>query len=349
MQPRPSSAAGGPDRSDPAVRDIVSAWRSLTGSARTMLAVSGGADSSALALALRTASTDLVVAHVVHDLRSSEEAQADRNCALELARRLDLPFCEDTVAVRDAPGNTEANARRARYDALARLAEQHACHCVATAHHADDALETTLMNLLRGASLRGLAGIPAVRRMGQSKVLLVRPMLGVAGADCRRMCADAGWAWREDRTNTDTRRLRAALRHAVIPLLVALRPGAAQRVARASQVLHDAAGLVEDAAAEVWAAAGKVEPAHGDVRSAWWAREDLRTYRAVVLGETLRHAIVRMAGGRGLDRAGAREIDRVVQAIRDDSTEHRRFEWTSLLVLVDAHTVSLVRKEDDGR
>src|SRR5690606_1936128 len=151
---------------------------------------------------------------------------------------------------------------------------------IATGHHADDALETTLMSLLRGASLRGLAGIPDCRRIAGTQALLIRPMLGVSHDDCRRSCAEAGRASREDLTNTDTRRLRAALRHAVIPLLVALRPGAAQRVARASQTLHDAAGLVEDAAAELWAMAGTetapaaANGANGAITRAWWGRQE---------------------------------------------------------------------------
>lgn len=335
----------GPLRADPAVREIVRSWRSLTGAARTMVALSAGADSSALALALATASSDLVIAHIVHDMRPPEETGADRDAALALAERLGLPFVEDAIAVREATGNEEDNARKARYTALAKLAAAHNCRYIATGHHADDALETTLMSLLRGASLRGLAGIPDCRRIAGTQALLIRPMLGISHDDCRRICAESGWAWREDRTNTDTRRLRAALRHAVIPLLVALRPGAAQRVARASQTLHDAAGLVEDAAAELWALAGTETGPDGAITRAWWGRAEMGARRAVVIGETLRHAIRRMAEGEGLDRAGARELDRVTRAIRDSSTEPRRFEWQRLIVLVDAHTVSIVRKE----
>ncbi len=360
-------------KADPAAREIVRAWRNLTTGARTLVAVSAGADSSALALALRSATSDLVIAHIVHDMRTGPEALADRDATHALADRLGLPFVEGAIATRDDPGNDEDNARRARYRALADLAAAADCRYIATGHHADDALETTLMCLLRGASLRGLAGIPACRRVAGTEALLVRPMLGVAHDDCRRLCAESGWAWREDRTNTDTRRLRAALRHAVIPLLVALRPGAAQRVARASQVLHDAAALVEDAAAEIWAAAGTEtgpetetapETSHDSagatadtadspdaptITRAWWSRADLRTRRAVVLGELLRHATRRMSGAEGIDRLGARELDTVARAIRDSSTEPRRYEWARLIVLVDAHTVSIVRKETDAQ
>jgi tRNA(Ile)-lysidine synthetase-like protein len=347
-----ASSAGGlplrPPKSDPAVREIVRSWRSLTGGARTLVALSAGADSSALALALATATGDLVIAHIVHDLRPPQETGADRDAARALADRLGLPFVEDAIGVSESTGNEEDNARKARYTALATLAAAHDCRFIAAGHHADDALETTLMSLLRGASLRGLAGIPDCRRIAGTQALLVRPMLGVSHDDCRRICAECGWAWREDLTNTDTRRLRAALRHAVIPLLVALRPGAAQRVARASQTLHDAAGLVEDAAAELWALAGTETTPDGAITRAWWARPEMGAGRAVVLGETLRHAIRRMAGGEGLDRVGARELDRVARAIRDSSTEPRRYEWATLIVLVDAHTVSLVRKEADG-
>src|SRR5262249_13089156 len=152
-----------PRRTDPTVRAITRSWRSLTGGTsrghdrarRTLIACSGGGDSCGLALALAAAISNpadlLVIAHLVHDMRPESEPLAHRDAPRDLASALGLPFVERSIRVKTAGGNAEAVARRLRYQALAQLASEHGCPFIATAHHAQDQLETMLMALIRGS------------------------------------------------------------------------------------------------------------------------------------------------------------------------------------------------------
>lgn len=304
-----------PNARHPVVRRVRAAWRDLTGGApvrdaerRTLIACSGGADSSALALALAPVRAGLVVAHVVHDLRPEPEALADRDAARDLADRLELDFVEARVRVGDRPGNAEGNARRARYEVLDELARAHGCPFIASAHHADDQLETVVMRLVRGAGPRGLAGIMPTRRLAHATV--VRPMLAVTRDECRALCESCGWRWREDATNADTDRTRAAIRAAVVPELKRLAPGVERRVGRAGTLLRDAGDLIEREARAL-AATGRV----GD--GSWrWARVDLARAPETVVGEMLR-AIGSGDARRDADRLGHAKIAPAVRAIRE--------------------------------
>lgn len=279
----------------------------------TVVACSGGADSTALAIALRTATDRLVLAHVLHGMRGRDEEEADRDAARALAARLGVAFAEDRV--RAAVGeNVEASLRRSRYAALRQIASAAGGALVATGHHADDQFESMVLAMVRGAGPRGMSGAAARRRLGEG-VWLVRPMLGVSRAEARALCEAEGAAWREDATNADVTRARARVRHGAMVDLEALRPGASKRAARSAAMLRDAAGLIEDRARAVF----------GDVRV--WDRGSLRAERAVVVGAGLRRAAIRLAGGVGADRLGERVVGPVVRAARDDRHDPRRFVW----------------------
>lgn len=300
-----------------------------------MIGCSGGADSSALVLTLASASRGLVVGHVLHDLRPREQAEADCRAAQELAARMGLPFVRAEVAVRAGRGNMEARARGARYAALDRMAREAGCPYVAVGHHRDDQAETLVMALLRGAGAHGLAGVAESRALAHST--LVRPMLGVSREDCRRVCQEAGWAWREDLTNADSSLLRAAVRHRLLPEAERLRPGAAGRMARTSGLLRDAAMLVQERAEGVWAGGSVRLGAHRGE----WDREQLSKERPVVVGELLRTAARRLGNGRGLDRLGSRGLETVVRAIADAERRPREFVVGGVRVTVRARVVEL--------
>lgn len=356
-------------RSDPVVRRIAGAWRRLTGGRtvrdahrRTLVACSGGADSSALVLALAAAggaAGAVVVGHVRHDLRSAEEADRDLEAARTLAGALGLEFASTRVNVLALPGNAEDNARRARYDALAEMARAHGCGHVATGHHADDQLESVVMALMRGAGPSGLGGMAERRvlRTGGSMgsvadgepasagvVVLVRPMLGVTRREARDLCRRCGWEWREDRTNEDEGRLRAAVRRRVGPVLEEIRPGTALRVSRSAALVREAAGLVRRRALRLVEAGGSAGAGPGPAgggRMLRWARGTLARQPAVVVGEALRLGAGRLRAGRGLDRLTRAAVDPVVRAVRDGSTEPREFRWASVRVRVTAREVTM--------
>lgn len=242
-----------------------------------------------------------------------------------------MTFVEASVTTKAAKGNREAVARRMRYAALVRLANEHACEVIATAHQADDQLETVLMRLMRGAGMRGMGGIAPSRAMG--KVEVVRPMLGVTRADAVRVCALAGWTWREDATNADTRMLRAMIRRDVVPILRARCPSLARRAMEFGRMAREASSMVQDRAAEV------LRAAHEDGERLTWDRQMLRGERMIVLGEVLRLVQGRWRGDGGRDRWRTASVERVHAAITDDGEHRRVFRMAGIEVVVDARRV----------
>ena len=187
---------------------------------RVGIAVSGGADSVALLRLLEMLRSPLgisvVALHFHHGLRGVE-ADADQKFVADLARDLGLEFLagsEDVQAWASAHRrNLEDAGRHLRYAFFQRCVDQGRATRVAVAHTADDQAETVLAHLLRGTGLSGLAGIYPVRDQ------IIRPLLGARREDLRTWLVSLGQSWREDSTNTDTRRLRARLRIELLPLL----------------------------------------------------------------------------------------------------------------------------------
>lgn len=188
--------------------------------APAVVAVSGGADSTALLLglvALAPPPARLVVAHAEHDLR--ETASIDRQFVATLAARLGLPFAWRRLAVRaatdEAGEGIEALARRLRYRFLAEVAGEHGARHVLVAHTAEDQAETILHRILRGTGPAGLAGMAAARELCAG-VGLLRPLLAVGRSDVREFLAAEAEAWREDESNADVRFARNFLRHEIL-------------------------------------------------------------------------------------------------------------------------------------
>lgn len=204
--------------------ETIRARRLLVSGDRVLLAVSGGADSLALAHLLSslapTLRLRLTIAHVDHRLRP--DSDADARFVEQVAQRLGVPA---RIAVRDVPAlaasahaaSLEDLARQARYEALADLARQTASARVAIAHTADDQAETVLIRLLRGAGPTGLAGIPIARPLGDAVV--IRPLLTTWRAEIIDYLRRHDLTAREDATNRDQRFVRNRIRHGLLPLL----------------------------------------------------------------------------------------------------------------------------------
>ncbi len=361
-------------RRDPAARRVITAWRRLTTADRsrragpgrdTLVACSGGADSSALVLALAAAvfgakgePARIVVAHVMHDLRSPQEAGADRDSTRRLAELVGAKFVEAGVRVKAKGGNLEAAARKARYAALVKLAKREGLPFIATAHHADDQLETMLMALMRGAGPRGLAGVAVSKHMEGRwvprtlcGVRIVRPMIeaGVERADTERICRVAGWKWAVDATNADETRLRAAVRRRIVPVIKSLRPDATQRACVTAAIMADAELMISARAESLMA---MLETDEGGVLV--WERDRLRREPKAALGALIGLAASDLGSrkaGRKEQLPGARTprpdalsyhaVMPAIRAIRDDSTEPRRFEVGGIRIEVLAQAVSI--------
>ncbi len=180
---------------------------------RLAVAVSGGLDSMVLLHVLVEVGQPIAVLTVDHGLRDG--SAGDAAFVLAQAARLGVPA--EALEVKVAAGNVQAQARQARYRALADAAQRLECRAVATAHTATDQAETVLMALMRGAGLRGLAGMPERRPLGA--VALVRPMLRLSRAEVERAARAGAWSWREEASNATGDYLRNRLRHNVFPEL----------------------------------------------------------------------------------------------------------------------------------
>jgi tRNA(Ile)-lysidine synthase len=162
-------------------------------------AVSGGADSLALLVLATAAGLDVTAVHVDHGLRPGSGADAEAVAAAAAAAG--AGFRAETVQVGPGP-NLEARARSARYGVLP--------PGTLVGHTADDRAETVLLNLLRGAGLRGAAAMPPDRR---------RPLLGLRRSDTLEVCRLAGLTPVVDESNSDPAIRRNRVRHEAIPLL----------------------------------------------------------------------------------------------------------------------------------
>lgn len=251
------------------VRNLLTEWRrlELPFSDKTIIvAVSGGADSVSLALALHNLKThqklnlNFVIAHFNHDLRGIE-SQKDAEFVKDLAEKLEFK-CEiqnSKFKIQDLSGNLEQNARNARYEFLAQVSEKYNSSLVLTAHTQNDQAETFLLNLIRGSGLDGLAGIKPIRpfervkgRKGEREkeentptpqhpitpTFLVRPLLNWAKReDTENFCNVNDIEFRQDAMNDDLKYSRVRLRKEIIPLLKKINPKIIETLSNTANLL----------------------------------------------------------------------------------------------------------------
>jgi tRNA(Ile)-lysidine synthase len=210
---------------------------------RLVVGVSGGVDSACLLCALAELSDRPVRAvHVDHGLQAASVAL--RTSSSALCERLGIPLTVIEVTVDQDGASLEAAARDARYRAFAlNLAPG---ECLLTAHHAEDQAETVLLQLLRGAGIKGLSAMPVLRRLAEGWHL--RPLLRIARRDLAAYAEAHGVQAHEDPMNRDLRFDRAFLRAEIWPTLIERWPGAAAALGRAARHAADAQCLLERAA-----------------------------------------------------------------------------------------------------
>ena len=213
-------------------------------------AVSGGADSLALADALQRCGYRFTVCHIEHGIRGKESLE-DASYVEEFCRKRGIAFCCKRV---DAQGlrkteklSLEDAARRLRYRALFECAKATGADYILTAHQKNDQAETFLLRLLRGSGTRGLGSI----RFQREKVL--RPLLSLSATELRQYCNERKIAWREDATNEDLHYARNRIRKVLLPLLEnSFSPSVTDILSRTAEHLQiDGAYLEELADAEL--------------------------------------------------------------------------------------------------
>jgi len=321
---------------DPAVVDTVRRTilrhAMLAGGERVLVALSGGADSSALLAVLVALAPefrlDVHALHVDHRLRP--DSACDAEAARALGRRLGVPV--DVVAVDvERGGSLEDAARRARLAALESHAARLGAHRIALGHTADDQAETVVMRLLEGSGIRGLAGIPPVRGR------LIRPLIAARRRDLAAMLESAGIPWVEDPTNRDRRFLRNRVRHDVLPALAGVHGGdAVPALARVAERARETVAALERVAAMELERLG-VEDADGALTL---PRAALAALPGAVAAEALRQAAARL-GSRSPLRAWAhRGLARVLA----EPPPRRAFRLGGVAVEVSGPSVRVARR-----
>ena len=205
--------------------------------------LSGGADSVCLLLAMKQLSEQLGITvealHVNHCLRGDEGDRDEAFCR-KLCEDNDIPFkafsCNVKAYAADHSLSDEEAARKLRYNIFA---ENSASKLMATAHNADDNLETMILNLARGSALKGLCGIPPVRGN------IIRPLLCVSRAEIEAFLAGLGQDFVTDSTNLSDDYTRNKIRHKIVPLLKELNPSVTATAVRSAAALREENALIE--------------------------------------------------------------------------------------------------------
>ena len=211
-----------------------------------LLAVSGGADSMALAWAaefvlprLGYSCGALIIDHGLQE-DSAEIAETAKTRLEELG--LSARVIRVTVG---QEGGVEHAARTARYDALTDAGQDSGAHAVLLGHTMDDQAETVLLGLARGSGPSSISG------MAENSSLWWRPFLGLRRQQTRQVCVDAGIDWWDDPHNTDQRFLRPRVRHRVLEVMESeLGPGVVEALARTADLVRADDELLDTLAAE---------------------------------------------------------------------------------------------------
>jgi tRNA(Ile)-lysidine synthase len=210
---------------------------------KLLIAISGGLDSVVLTHVCHELKWNMALAHCNFNLRG-DESEADENFVLQLADDLSLEvFIESFETETYAKANKlsiQMAARELRYSFFQELAAQLKFDYILTAHHADDNLETFLINLSRGTGLEGLSGIPEINND------IVRPLLLFSRDDIEAYAKTHNLKWREDSSNLSTKYLRNKLRHEVIPKLKETNPEFLKNFNATQQHLNDSHELIKD-------------------------------------------------------------------------------------------------------
>ena len=215
---------------------------------KLLIAISGGIDSVVLTHLFYELEYSISLAHCNFRLRG-KESDGDEAFVEDLAKKLDIPvFIKkfDTLQfASEEKLSVQLAARKLRYDWFNKLLQQKQYDYLLTAHHADDAVETFLINLSRGTGLDGLTGIP--KQNGK----IIRPLLPFSREQIEKYAKEQNIDWREDSTNEETKYLRNKIRHKIIPILKELNPNFLNGFSKTQDNLQGIRVIADDRIEEV--------------------------------------------------------------------------------------------------
>jgi tRNA(Ile)-lysidine synthase len=324
------------------VRATIETYSMIEPGSRVLVAVSGGADSVALLHILselrKPLGFELAVAHLNHSLRE-EDSDADQAFVEELAGDLGLECFSGKADVRGLSRreklSLEEAGRAERRKFLLRAASEGGCGPVATGHHGDDQAETVLLRLIRGAGVRGLAGIEPV-----AGDRFVRPLIECERAELRAYLEERHLRFREDESNLDRAFLRNRIRHDLLPVLERdFNPSIAKVLRRTSANMADVERLLNSLGSKLLQEA-RID-ADQDTLSLDSRR--LRAYDKAAWGHVFRRAYEILAGDSlSLTRAHIQALTDLVASRPSGTTIHLP---GGLRAAVEYGVVSIYRHE----
>lgn len=216
---------------------------------KLLLAISGGKDSMVMFDLFRKLPNKIAVAHCNFQLRGLESFE-DQKFVQEVADSFNSPIFvtqfDTTAFANDYQLSIQVAARELRYNWFYELLETENYDYILTAHHADDNLETFLINLSRGTGLDGLTGIP------KQNEKILRPILIFSSQEITDYAIENKLQWREDSSNASDKYMRNKIRHHLVPLLKELTPDFLAAFQKTQMYLQEAQAMVEDASIIVY-------------------------------------------------------------------------------------------------
>ena len=272
---------------------------------KLVVGYSGGQDSTCLLHALAERRLDLVAAHVDHGLRpeSAEQARHISGVARSWGLRCEVRRI-DLAAYRERTGwGIQQTARAARYQVLAAIVAEVQAEALLVAHTADDQAETVLLNLLRGAGLKGLSGMRLEERVDPGQlgpalvqappVRVARPLLRVSRATTLAYCQELGLDHVADPSNLSGAYTRNRVRLELLPLLERFNPGVRGTLARTADLAAEDEQALDDLAqAQLRELATRADADGLEVPLAAWRQQPRALRRRV-----LRLALASLLGG----------------------------------------------------
>lgn len=227
------------------VKAAIARYEMLEDGERVLVALSGGADSTALLLIFKELGYKVFAVHVNHNLRG-EESLSDEMFCRRLCERLGIELYVESVDVKgyceEKKCSLELGARELRYEALYKHADGSK---IATAHTLSDALETAVFNLSRGCGIKGLTSIPPVRGN------IIRPLINCTREEIEAYLSEKGQSFVTDSSNLEPDCSRNIIRLNVIPELKKINPGLMKSFAGTLETMREADAYIEKKAREL--------------------------------------------------------------------------------------------------
>jgi tRNA(Ile)-lysidine synthase len=215
---------------------------------KLLIAISGGIDSVVLTHLLSALNFNISLAHCNFNLRNTEsdlDTVFVKKVAKELKIKCFTTSFETKKIAQENKESTQVTARNLRYNWFQEILEAHNFDYVLTAHHADDNLETFLINLTRGSGLDGFTGIPEINGN------IIRPLLKFSRIEILSYAKENKLSWREDKSNAATKYVRNKIRHKILPVLKEINPSLLDTFSKTLENLKESKQLIDDSIEEI--------------------------------------------------------------------------------------------------